>query len=77
MDSYRAPYKAKHHYWPGLLLMVRFVLYMVFAFNIQEDPKITLLDIFFRSWASFRVPVVQWWGLQEQVYRYFGRMVCS
>ena len=46
MDSYRAPYKAKHHYWPGLLLMVRFVLYIVFAFNIQEDPKITLLAIF-------------------------------
>ena len=46
MDSYHAPYKAKHRYWPGLLLVVRYVLYMVFAFSIQEDPKITLLAIF-------------------------------
>ena len=30
----------------------------------QDNPA----RYFFRSWASFRVPVVQWWGLQEQVY---------
>ena len=39
MDSYHAPYKAKHRYWPGLLLVVRFVLFVVFAiqFNPQQD----------------------------------------
>ena len=26
MDAYHAPYKAKHRYWPGLLLVLRFVL---------------------------------------------------
>ena len=26
MDSYHAPYKAKHRYWPGLLLVLRFSL---------------------------------------------------
>ena len=35
MDSYHAPYKAKHRYWPGLLLLLRFVLLLVFAFNHQ------------------------------------------
>ena len=30
-----APYKAKHRYWPGLLLVLRFVLLLVFAFNHQ------------------------------------------
>ena len=33
MDSYHAPYKAKHRYWPGLLLVLRFVLLLVFALN--------------------------------------------
>ena len=39
MDSYHAPYKAKHRYWPGLLLVLRFVLFLVFAiqFNPQQD----------------------------------------
>ena len=39
MDSYHAPYKAKYRYWPGLLLVLRFVLLLVFAFqfNPQQD----------------------------------------
>ena len=45
MDSYHAPYKAKHRYWPGLLLVLRFVLLLVFAFNIQGELSINLLAI--------------------------------
>jgi len=45
MDSCHAPYKAKHCYWPGLLLVLCFVLLLVSAFNIQEDPKTTFLAI--------------------------------
>ena len=45
MDSYHAPYKAKHRYWPGLLLVLRFVLLLVFAVNYQRDPSINLLAI--------------------------------
>ena len=45
IDSYHAPYKAKHRYWPGLLLVFRFVLFVVFAFNYQQDPSINLLAI--------------------------------
>ena len=45
MDSYQAPFKAKHRYWPGLLLLVRFVLLLVFALNPQQDPSINLLTI--------------------------------
>ena len=45
MDSYYAPYKAKHRYWPGLLLVLRFVLLLVFALNPQQDPSVNLLAI--------------------------------
>ena len=45
MDAYHAPYKAKHRYWPGLLLVLRFLLYLVFALNFQEDHSINLLAI--------------------------------
>ena len=45
LDAYHAPYKAKHRYWPGLLLVLRFVLFLVFAFNFQEDFSINLLAI--------------------------------
>ena len=45
MDSYHAPYKQKHRYWPGLLLVLRFVLLLVFAFNHQRNFSINLLAI--------------------------------
>ena len=48
MDSYHAPYKAKHRYWPGLLLVLRFVLLLVLAveFSPQQDrTSINLLSI--------------------------------
>ena len=31
IDAYHAPYKAKHRYWPGMLLVLRFFLLLVFA----------------------------------------------
>ena len=43
-DAYHAPYKAKHRHWPGLLLVLCFVL-LVFALNPQQDPNIGLLAI--------------------------------
>ena len=45
MHAYHAPYKAKHRYWPGLLLGLRFVLLLVFAFNPLQDPSVNLLAI--------------------------------
>jgi len=45
IDSYHAPYKAKHLYCPGLLLVLRFVLLLVFAFNRQRNPSINILAI--------------------------------
>ena len=47
LDAYHAPYKAKHRYWPGLLLILRFVLLLVvaFQFNPQQDTNINLLAI--------------------------------
>ena len=45
IDSYHAPYKARHRYWPGLMLAFRFVLLLIFALNTQQDPDINLLAI--------------------------------
>ena len=68
MDSYHAPYKAKHRYWPGLLLVFRFVLLLVFAFNFQEDNNINLLALvigtgIFTVWAWIAGGVYKNWCL--------------
>ena len=64
IDSYHAPYKAKHRYWPGLLLVLRFVLHLVFALNPQQDPKINLLAILVGAGI-----LVAWAWVSGSVYR--------
>ena len=48
MDSYHAPYKGKHRFWPGLLLVFRLAVLLVFAFQFspqQHRDSINLLAI--------------------------------
>ena len=45
MDAYQAPYKGKHRYWPGLMLLTCIVQYFVTALNTQGDPLINLFAI--------------------------------
>ena len=68
MDAYYAPYKAKHRYWPGLLLVLRFVLLLVVALNPQQDPSVNLLAIvvttaFLVAWAWVSGGVYRSWCL--------------
>ena len=44
-DAYTGPYKDKHHYWTGLLLLVRIGLFIIFSTNTSGDPAINLLAI--------------------------------
>ena len=44
-DAYTGPYKDKHRYWPGLLLVVRFALFLVFSVNAFGNPAVSLLTI--------------------------------
>ena len=45
LDAYHAPYTDKHRYWTGLMLLVRCVLFLLFAFNALGDPSINILAI--------------------------------
>ena len=45
-DAYHAPYKEKHRYWTGLLLLLHFFLFIISAvidINSPRDPSVNLL----------------------------------
>ena len=44
-DAYTGPYKIKHRYWTGLLLLIRVCLFLVFSLNTIGNPMINLLAI--------------------------------
>ena len=45
IDAHQAPFKDQYRYWPGVHLMVRVVLYLVFATNQSNHITINLLAI--------------------------------
>ena len=64
MDAYHGPYKSKMRFWTGLLLLLRCVLFLVFAFNTLGDPSIDLLAI---ASVMFGLTVMAW--LTGKVYK--------
>ena len=44
-DAYTGPYKDRHRYWIGLLLLVRIALFLIFSMNIRGSANINLLAI--------------------------------
>ena len=54
LDAYYGPFKDKHHYWVGVLLVVRGVLYVFFAsfFAIENNVNLLLISI-----TSLAIPI--------------------
>ena len=44
IDTYHVPNTAKHRYWTGFLLLIRVIVYLISAFSVSHDPRITLLS---------------------------------
>ena len=42
-DAYAAPYKGKHRYWTGLLLLARAALFVAYSVNTTHNPTVNLL----------------------------------
>ena len=42
-NAYYGPFKPRHRYWTGFLLLVRCVLFVVFAFNVLGNASLNLL----------------------------------
>ena len=44
ISTYHTPHTAKHRYWPGLLLLVRVLMYLVSAFSASSARPVTLIS---------------------------------
>ena len=58
LDAYHAPYSDKHRYWTGLMLLLRFVLFLISAVNVLGDSSTNLLATAFVSVAILTLPTV-------------------
>ena len=67
LDAYQAPFKDQYCYWPGVLLMVRVVLYLVFIINEGNDYNANLLTIALvlscYVFITSRLSVYKYWPL--------------
>ena len=45
VDAYAGPYRDKHRYWVGLLLMIRVLFLLIFTLNRSNNPSYNLLSV--------------------------------
>ena len=69
MDAYHAPYKPRHRYWTGLLLVIRSIMFLTLGFNANSDPSLILLLVMLtvlviHSWAWGAGGVYKNWWLE-------------
>ena len=43
ISIHQEPYSRKHRYWPGLLLLVRVVIYLTTSVTVSANPQVSLL----------------------------------
>ena len=63
-DTYTGPYKDKHRYWTGLLLLVRAILFLTFSANVFGDPAINLL-----ATAAMMFSLFIYVAISQHIYR--------
>ncbi len=68
LDAYHAPYKPRHRYWTGLLLLVRFALLVTTARTLSTNPSVIFLVVqifvlLLLVWVSFFGGVYRKWYL--------------
>ena len=79
-DAYTGPYKDKHRYWTGLLLLLRIGLFCVFSANTTGDPAVNLLVIIIAIvclyvYLGMLGGVYKYWPLNLLEYIFFLNLV--
>ena len=75
-DAYTGPYKDRHRYWTGLLLLVRIILFLIFSMNIHGSTNVNLLAISLTVLLLFMHVVIvgsvyQTWHMNIFEYSFF------
>ncbi len=68
LDAYHAPYKPRHRYWTGLLLIIRFAVQLTAATSSLSDPTVNFLVIqifvlLLQAWFSINGGIYTEWYL--------------
>ena len=75
-DAYTGPYKDRHRYWTGLLLLVRTILFLIFSLNTRGNANINFLAIiitvlFLLLYIVLTGGVYRKWSLNVIEYSFF------
>lgn len=74
LDIYHNPYDENHHYWPGLLLIIRLALFIVFGAYAFTDYGENLLVISAAAFGLLAWPWISVGQVYKDNYRFFGAL---
>ena len=61
LDAFQGPYKDKFRWWPGLMLVVRIILFIALTANTTHDPRLSVLLVALAVFALIPVGLI-WFG---------------
>ena len=68
LDAYHAPYKDRHRYWIGLLLVVRFILFLISAIVDIESPQNPHVNLLVIIISTSMLGTWVWSGVYKKWY---------
>ena len=77
LDLYHEPYEKEHAYWPGLLLVVRLALFLIFGINALHDYSENLLAISAASFGLLAWPWITGSHVYKKKFRWSGVLEAS
>ena len=45
LDAFQGPHKDRFHWWPGLMLVIRIILFIALTANTKHDPRLSALFV--------------------------------
>ena len=45
LDAFQGPYKDRFHWWPGMMLVIRIILFITLTTNTKHDPRLSALFV--------------------------------
>ena len=64
LDAHYAPYADKHRYWTGLILLIRFILFLIFILNALGEASVNLLYI-----STAAIGIIAIGFLSKKIYK--------
>ena len=65
LDDFQGPYKDRFHWWPGLMLVIRIVLFITLTANTKHDPRVDSVSYLWVHVTALPLAILSYGGVYK------------